>query len=680
MDENVFFESLPVPVSEEQRLVILADDKATLVNASAGSGKTTTIIIKMLYQINVLGYDPNSILAITFSKNAQQDMLNRYDELAQNFESRSEKPRFKTFHSLFLNLLGITNVPLKVCDPHRFYKTLLLHLKKVPVSDKWDTLDEMLQVYGKLVNNDLTSDGIHDKDGFKLDLESILYDKTFSPAEYVDIITHYQELKTNENSIDFDDMQLNLLSLLESETFMAEEIRRITHETFSQCYIDEFQDINALQIHILNELFKYKDQDLWNHTCVIGDPNQAIYAFRGSDSRFILNFENSHSNVQKFYLTTNYRCPNGILAPVLPLVNQKGQVTAYNNGGNVTVLKTYNAVFRKIKELSGTGSNAIIVRKHSSAVILVDKLARAGIQVKINDKHELLLENNYYKDLMNLIRLADTYDNKLLAHFLYPIFMLGHGKVSPDFNYKNVISMPDAYEYFVIEDHGNVDPEVVMTLDKIRYADDAETKINVAIDLLRKYHRYSKDSYLIKQINHYLTNDLIYDEDGESKKFTDFERENVLLTRKLREWGNVTGEITVLTSHAVKGLEFDNVFYVDVNNDILLNHRLYNNMLKVDNYADFQIDFEEERNLFYVSWTRAKKHLYINFVPKQQVKFFDELGVKYDPSIRKQHWTALKYANELRHDSKLGHAKPISKQDWNSRIKQFRKLNQLNTD
>lgn len=71
-------------------------------------------------------------------------------------------------------------------------------------------------------------------------------------------------------------------------------------------------------------MFDYDGESLWNHTCVIGDPNQAIYAFRGSDSRFILDFDKTHDDVQKFYLTTNYRCPSGILNPVLPLVSQKG--------------------------------------------------------------------------------------------------------------------------------------------------------------------------------------------------------------------------------------------------------------------------------------------------------------------------------------------------------------------
>lgn len=670
MDKDTFFKKLPVPVSDEQLKVILADDKATVVNASAGSGKTTTIIIKMLYQINVLGVEPNSILAITFSKNAQQDMLHRYDELALNFEPRIAKPRFKTFHAFFLNLLGIANEHVYFCDPHKFYSKLQFCLKKVPGSDKWDMLDDILQTYGKLVNNDLTYDGITGKDGQELDLKRILEAKLFSSDDYKAVITRYQALKLSHHSIDFDDMQLRLLDILESSVSSADEIRCVTHEAFSQCYIDEFQDINALQVHILNELFDYDGESLWNHTCVIGDPNQAIYAFRGSDSHFILDFDKVHDDVQKFYLTTNYRCPSGILNPVLPLVNQKGKVLAHNEGGNVSVLKTYDSIIAKIKQLDSNDSNAIIVRKHSSAIILVDKLARAGVKVKTKDRHELLLENNYFKDLMDVIRLADTHDTKLLAHFVYPLFMVGHATVSPNFTYQNVLKKDNAYDYFVAQNHGHVDPEIELALDEIHCAKDAETRVNTAIDLLEPYYRRSKNKSLIKQINHYLTEELVYDDDDQPLSFATFERNNVLLTRKLRDWAREEESVTtILTSHAVKGLEFDNVFYVDVNDDVLLTPNIYNDMLKNDDYADFETDFEEERHLFYVTWTRAKKHLFVNFVPHQQSRFFDELDVKYDPTIQKQHWTAFKYANELKQQAKLGHAELITKQEWNDNLR-----------
>ena len=188
---------------------------------------------------------------------------------------------------------------------------------------------------------------------------------------------------------------------------------------------------------------------------------------------------------------------------------------------------------------------------------------------------------------------------------------------------------------------------------------------------MEPYYRRSKNKSLIKQINHYLTEELVYDDDDQPLSFATFERNNVLLTRKLRDWAREEGPVTtILTSHAVKGLEFDNVFYVDVNDDVLLTPNIYNDMLKNDDYADFEIDFEEERHLFYVTWTRAKKHLFINFVPHQQSRFFDELDVKYDPTIQKQHWTAFKYANELKQQAKLGHAELITKQEWNDNLRQ----------
>lgn len=238
MDKETFFERLPVPVSDEQKKVILAADRATVVNASAGSGKTTTIIIKMLYQINVLGVEPNSILAITFSKNAQQDMEKRYRELAVNFDAQIAEPRFKTFHAFFLNLLTLNGTRYLICNPHKFYRKLRFCVK-TKTTEMYDLLDELLQTYGSLVNNDITIDGIHDKDGNELDLKSITRSAPFSAADYKAVVSKYWQLKDEEGSIDFDDMQLILLAMLEDSN-SGDPIREVTQNAFSQCYIDEF--------------------------------------------------------------------------------------------------------------------------------------------------------------------------------------------------------------------------------------------------------------------------------------------------------------------------------------------------------------------------------------------------------------------------------------------------------
>lgn len=665
MDKETFFKKLPVSVSDEQKKVILAADRATVVNASAGSGKTTTIIIKMLYQINVLDVEPNSILAITFSKNAQQDMEKRYRELAVNFEAQIAEPRFKTFHAFFLNLLTLNGTRYLICNPHKFYRKLRFCVK-TKTTEMYDLLDELLQTYGSLVNNDITIDGIHDKDGNELDLKSITRSAPFSAADYKAVVSKYWQLKDEEGSIDFDDMQLILLAMLEDDS-SGGPIREITQNAFSQCYIDEFQDVNPLQIHILNELFNYKGKNLWDHCCVIGDPNQAIYSFRGSDSSFITDFTKQHKNAQTFYLTTNYRCPDNILAPVLPLVGQKNKVKAFNDGGDITVLNENISLVDQVRKVKDSGSTAIIVRKHSSAVILVDQLARAGIKVKTKDHHERLMENDYFKDVMSLIKLADTHESNLLGHFVYRVFMVGHSKVSPDFNYTNILNREDAYDYFVTKNKGHVDPDIVLSLNEIRGSQDAITKIAIAMDLLDNYYQRSSNKKLINRIQSYILDCLVYNNQGNPISYDEFQAENMLLDRKLKKWSkdaeaNDT-EVSVLTCHAVKGLEFDNVFYIDVNDETLLNPALYMQMIKDKAYSAFETQFEEERHLFYVTWTRAKKHLFVQTSLDDYSLFFEELDKKLIPCTL-QHWTALKYANQLKMRMKLGHAEKITSKEW----------------
>lgn len=663
MDKKTFFEKLPVPVSDEQKKVILADDQATIVNANAGSGKTTTIIIKMLYQINVERVEPNSILAITFSKNAQQDMQKRYRELAINFEAQIAEPRFKTFHAFFLNLLTLTGNRYSICNPRSFYRKLRFCVK-TKTSEMYDLLDELLQAYGTLVNNDITIDGIHDKSGKELKLKRILRSTSFSVSDYKAVVKRYKGLKKEEGSIDFDDMQLLLLEMLENSD-SGNYIREVTHNAFSQCYIDEFQDVNPLQIHILNDLFNYKNTNLWDHCCVIGDPNQAIYSFRGSDSSFITDFTQYHKNAQTFYLTTNYRCPSNILNPVLPLVRQKGKVKAFNEGGNITVLNENEDIIEKVRKVKDSGSTAIIVRKHSSAVVLVDQLARAGIKVKTKDRHERLMENDYFKDVISLIKLADTHESSLLGHFAYRVFMVGHPKVSPDFNYTNILNREDAYDYFITKKRGHIDPDIALSLNEIKYSHDAITKIAIAMDLLDNYYKHSSNKKLIQKIKDYILDSLVYNNQGNPISYDEFQAKNMILDRKLKEWSkeNNSSEISVLTCHAVKGLEFDNVFYIDVNDETLLNPALFMQMIEDKAYNAFETQFEEERHLFYVTWTRAKKHLYVQTSYDDYSRFFEELDKKLIPCAL-QRWTALKYANVLKMRMKLGHAEKITPEEW----------------
>ena len=105
MDSETFFKKLKTPISDEQKAIITADEKPTAVIASAGSGKTTTLINRILYQIEVKGIEPSRILAITFSKAAQQDMQKRFNELSKPFGNDIKSPDFRTFHSCFLMLI-----------------------------------------------------------------------------------------------------------------------------------------------------------------------------------------------------------------------------------------------------------------------------------------------------------------------------------------------------------------------------------------------------------------------------------------------------------------------------------------------------------------------------------------------------------------------------------------------
>lgn len=626
MLEKDFFKMLTVPVSEEQKAIITSSEEVpTSVIASAGSGKTTTSISKMLYQIYVDGVNPNNILAVTFSRNAKKDMEKRFKELSKpfsQFEESQETPNFYTFHGLFLKLIKSTSfgVGLHIGNPQQFYSQLFRLLKFKSVSDNYKTLDNIFNAYSSIINNSITPDGLHNYEGETLAYDKLFQYDIFDIGDYISVINGYNQIKKEQGIIDFDDMQILLYMFLlndSPENMMA--LSRLVNNfnmQYRSCYFDEFQDISNLQYNIIDLLLTLERNTGWNNTVVIGDPNQAIYGFRGSNADLLNNFAKEH-NGKELFLSTNYRCPDNILNPVLNVVDNKKTPSAFNSGGKIEFKENTQEMFSELKKLSENKdeTTAIIARQNSNICLIADFLAQNDIPVKTTSDAQVLDNNKFFKDIVGVISLAKTHTRKLLKKMAYRLFNFDceayyeYPVKTKDIN--DFVDDEKCYHSLVLQNK-NILAKKKSAMKTLETSNDMETLLQKAKFLLMPYYQKLINELFIsnEEVNQtfdYLINN--YADDS----YQDFIRKRVKIKNNLKEWHAKRKVITCYTVHAVKGLEFDNVFFIGINRDNIPNDISLSKRIQEDDIQSFTDSLTEERHIFYVAWTRAKKRLIVNY-------------------------------------------------------------------
>lgn len=672
MDAETFFKKLKTPISDEQKAIITADEKPTAVIASAGSGKTTTLINRILYQIEVKKIDPSRILAITFSKAAQQDMQKRFNELSKPFDDNIESPDFRTFHSCFLMLIRENSAFHSNIATYANYMFPLS--QKVKYHDgiiKSDVLKRIFGAYSYFLNSEISADGIYYKSGLEageeIELDAELLNVNFEEDEYFNVIREYHRLQEENNGIDFDDIQVKLLAHLEKNDMLAQKILDDFKEKYDYYYFDEFQDINDLQWNIITRLVGYANK--WNHATAIGDPNQAIYGFRGSDSKVLQDFADKLHG-QELYLSTNYRCPDGILNPVLTVIPSKKKAKAFKEGGKVTFLTQTDELLKAIKE--SKGSTALIARQNAMLSIIVDKLACANVPVKANNSM-IISNQKYYKDLIATIALAITHDTKLLARLCNRLFLIGNEKLNIDraFRPKGIRAKGDyAWQYWIDDGYARVPKKIVDQLYEIKdNQDNAAKMLKIAANLLKTYYDkaiengYIVDS-LVSSVENYLVDDFALDEKGKPLTYEEFSKKQIKVKKRLEMWQNEFCRVIAMTTHGSKGLEFDNVFYIGVTEEVIPGTKGMKQMLEEKRYASFKENFEEERNMFYVSWTRAKKNLFVFTNWLNPAPYLQMLDMDLPTRVaKKRQWTPYEFADNFVRRTTHNRAH-ISAEDW----------------
>ena len=427
---------LNMKFSDEQ-IAILNNDftKPLLVNACAGSGKTTIFILMALIAIAKGNADPDEILGITFSHKSRVDMGERYNKFVSELSDSGldfavGRPNFTTFHALFYQLLRQNPQyrDARVLTSYRLFMRDLTDQIKHPsnIITKAEMLEEMFDLNDYMINQGLTTDGILPTVSANQPLvDSIKVMSEFSRqnhtedfySDYVDVMEQYQALKRRDGYIDFNDMKMLLLASMNDEQTLKYYQQIMSR--YKIAVIDEFQDIDNLQWQIISKLLS---PETMQHLIVIGDDDQSIYSFRGSNPKYILNYKRLLPNAQKHNLSTNYRTGEKILKRVIPLIKHnhvrldKELLSGRPDMGKFVLYSSKKSGFsggskmlkRLVKQINDPEINnddiAILVRYNSSRMLLADWLANQEIYANINNAGAILQNNIVYRIIVGLMK------------------------------------------------------------------------------------------------------------------------------------------------------------------------------------------------------------------------------------------------------------------------------------
>lgn len=427
---------LDMKFSAEQ-IKILNNDfmRPLLVNACAGSGKTTIFILMALIAVAKGNAAPDEILGITFSHKSRVDMGERFDKFVKELSDTGldfpiGRPNFTTFHALFYQLLrqNPEYQRSQVLTSYRLFMRDLSDQIKHPsnVITKAEMLGEMFDLNDYMINQGLTTNGVlptvtegkplHESMKVMSEYSRQNHDDDFY-ADYLDVINKYQELKRRNGYIDFNDMKLLLLESMKDSQYLQYYQRIMAR--YKIAVIDEFQDIDNLQWEIISKLLS---PETMQHLIVIGDDDQSIYSFRGSNPQYILNYKQLLPDAQKLNLSTNYRTGEKILKRVIPLIKQnhvrldKELLSGRPDVGKFILYSSKKSGFsggskmlkRLVKQVNDPEINnndiAILVRYNSSRMLLADWLANQRIYANINNSGAILQNNLIYRIITELMK------------------------------------------------------------------------------------------------------------------------------------------------------------------------------------------------------------------------------------------------------------------------------------
>ncbi len=603
-------------LNREQLVAAKTTEGPVLILAGAGSGKTRVLTHRIAHLILDKNVSPWNILAITFTNKAAKEMKERVEKICG---TQGGEVWVSTFHSACVRIL------------HREIE-MLGYSKEFTIYDDDDQL--------KLIAEILSARELSPKEFPPKEFKFVIGDaknKLQGPAKlkelatnsreelFADVYAEYEQRMRSSNALDFDDLLIKTVVLFHKFPEVCEKYAK----RFKYIHVDEYQDTNMVQYRLIKQL-----ASVWNNICVVGDDDQSIYGWRGADIRNILEFEKDFDNSVVVKLEQNYRSTNNILESAnVVIANNEGRKNKHlwsdkGDGEKIRVEELSDGrseayfVVSEITENYKNGASysdfSVLYRTNSQSRIVEEMLLGSGIPYSVYGGQPFYGRKEV-KDAIAYLRILTNPDDEIALRRIINVPKRGLGDsaikeiadvalnsndsmlgavLSSDFSVFSGRIRTKLQTFSELIDDLMTNSMLMAPVDFIDYlldktglkamyeadkSDEAKDRLSNLEELSNAAKTYFYDNPEAT-LQDYLVNIALVSEPEENDVF-----------------GNKRGNVTLMTLHSAKGLEFDTVFIIGMEEGIF----------PLSRAIDVKEELEEERRLCYVGITRAMRKLYL---------------------------------------------------------------------
>lgn len=593
-------------LNDAQKEAVLKLDGPLLILAGAGAGKTKTITHRILNLIKN-GINPSNILAITFTNKAAKEMRERVEKLLTEDRdvnlpiSIYERPFLSTFHALGVHIIRENHTLLglprhfAIYDRSESLSSIKNAVKDAGYDPKQFEPSKYLSIISKRKGDGVNLNQFENEDR-----------SSFTDKILFDIWTRYERDLRENKALDFDDLLLKTFTLLKNNN----EVLKKYQDIWKYIHIDEYQDTNRIQ-YDLAKLLAEKTKNI----CAVGDIDQSIYSWRGADFKNIMRFEKDYPDTKVILLEENYRSTKNILKAANTIISkntlrkEKNLFTSNEDGEKITVYGAYDEadearfVSEKSRSLINKGTKAteiaVLYRANFQSRALEEAFLEKSVPYQVLGTR--FFERKEVKDVISYLRAS--LDRESLSDL------------------KRIINTPT---------RGIGKTTIAKVFAKEKITDSTKEKVDSFYRLLDKIENYSKTNSLSETII------FIIKESGMERAYKDGKDEDLERLENIMELASVATKydllpkedalekfltetalysdqddmeknengVRLLTVHSAKGLEFEYVFVTGMEEDLFPHGGFSESKKNLE-------QSEEERRLFYVALTRAKKKLFL---------------------------------------------------------------------
>lgn len=597
-------------LNKEQQEAVKTTEGPLLVLAGAGSGKTRVLTTRIAYLVEEKHISPRNILAITFTNKAAKEMRER---IVNMLGPIAYDMQICTFHSLGLSIIreNVNQVGLQNNFTILDSDDSLTIIKKIAKDMGLDPKE----YNPKAIRNKISGA----KNALLTPSEYEHYAMTEFEEKVVSIYEKYQlKLKTN-NSVDFDDLLMMPIALLKNYPSILQGYQ----EKYQYILVDEYQDTNEAQ-YLLTKMISAK----YKNICVVGDADQSIYSWRGANYHNILNFEKDYKNSKTILLEENYRSTKTILEAANDVIknnkqrkdkslwteNEDGLKIKYNRTENEKEEASYVVI--QIEKLIEEGINkdniAILYRTNAQSRTMEEAMLKANIPYKVVGSF-YFYNRKEIKDLVSYLKLIYNSSDDVSLTRIINVPKRGIGlktienlNIEASRQQKSIYDIIDSGKELVFKNIIEELKKISETSSLTELIDQILEKSGMKADMINE--DTIEAEVRLENLEEFKSITKAFEEKNGFVSLEDFLSE-ISLVSDIEEHKGNTNVVTLMTIHSAKGLEFDYVFLIGVEEGIFP----HNNSL-MD-----QQQIEEERRLCYVAITRARKNLWITNARKRML-------------------------------------------------------------